>query len=361
MKIICLIESLGSGGAERQLAYLAAQLRMRDHDVEVWTYQQRDFYRYILEDAGVTYRYLEKASSKWKRLLVMYNRLKEAAPESVIAYLDTPSILSCLYKLLGFSYKLIVSERNTTQHITVRDRIKFFLYRFADYVVPNSVSQTIFIAKTFPILKPKIRTITNFVDINYFQPFRGEKYVSHPMISVVVVARVMPQKNPLSFIKAISLLKKDGYVFNVKWYGSHPSAEFYKDCMSLIANLSVSDVFSFMGQTDDTRSVYQAADVFCLPSIFEGYPNALCEAMSCGLPVLCSNVSDIPYVVDDGKNGYLFNPNSIEEMYRSLKRICDLSYEKRKQMGYTSRILAEQKFSMNRFINEYVQLIGEFN
>lgn len=45
---------------------------------------------------------------------------------------------------------------------------------------------------------------------------------------------------------------------------------------------------------------YRKADVFCLPSLYEGYPNVVAEAMSCGLPILCSNVCENPYIVEEG-------------------------------------------------------------
>ena len=97
--------------------------------------------------------------------------------------------------------------------------------------------------------------------------------------------------------------------------------------------------------------------MFCLPSLFEGFPNVVCEAMSCGLPILCSNICDNPLIVEDGGNGILFSPYCAENIADAIIKYINLSEDKKVQMGVRSRELALEKFSSEVFIQKYIDLI----
>lgn len=65
-------------------------------------------------------------------------------------------MLACLIRLAGRRFHLIVSERSLTQRLDLKTRLKFFLYRFSDYVVPNSHAESDFIARNIPALQEEI-------------------------------------------------------------------------------------------------------------------------------------------------------------------------------------------------------------
>lgn len=350
-KIVCLIESLGPGGAERQMSGLAVLLKQHGYEVEVWTYYPNNFYAPALTDAGVKYRYIAEAQSQYKRISVLFRELKQARPDTVIAYLDQACIVACIIKLLGGKFNLIVSERNTTQEITLRDKLKFFLYRFANYVVPNSHTQTDFIAQHYPNLKEKLCCITNFVDTEKFSP--PAQKVENTPIRILTVARIMPQKNTINYIKAIKLAINKGCKFRVDWYGQATDPEYYELCVQTIRDNNLEDVFYFHKPEPAIVKCYQTADIFCLPSIYEGYPNVICEAMCCGLPILCSNVCDNSMIVDDGVNGYLFDPENLSQLSDNIKRCIDLSEKDRLILGNKSRERAIHLFGWDTFITKY--------
>ena len=102
---------------------------------------------------------------------------------------------------------------------------------------------------------------------------------------------------------------------------------------------------------------YRKADVFFLPSLYEGYPNVVAEAMSCGLPILCSNVYENPYIVEEGVNGFLFNPKNVEEIVNAIKRMAELSPEERHEMGMRNRQLCLMRNTEESFLKSYVELI----
>ena len=354
-RIICLIESLSSGGAERQMTYLASELKKANYDVEVWTYYPDDFYLPILQKNNVPYRYIPKAQRKWQRISILRRELKKAKPDIVITYLTTACIVACIIKATGGKFKLIVSERNTTQKLTLRERIKFFCYRFADYIVPNSYTQGELINNNYPNLHNKVKVITNFIDTDRFIPQKKEKTDKHT--SIIVVGRVLPQKNPLMLMQAIKILQDKGLDPRVTWFGEYKDRQFAQICLNKINELGIEQSFIFMPPIPNIAEEYPKYDLFCLPSIFEGFPNVLCEAMSCGLLVVCSNVCDNPNIVVNGENGYLFDPMNAKDIACQIEKIALLFPKQRQQMGSNNRKRILEIFSQNAFIDKYISLI----
>lgn len=354
-KVICLIESLGSGGAERQLTYLASQIKGRGYNVEVWTYYPNDFYAPILEENGVTWKYVADAQPLHKRIWVLKKELKRANPNVVIAYLDTCTTVLSIIKLLGVKFKLIVSERNTTQKLSVRERLKFFFYRWADAIVPNSYTQTEFIRKRYPNLSSKLHTITNFIDTDKFCPPKVK--IKRDKVRILTVARIVPQKNVLRLLEVVKRLKEEGYQFRYDWFGTVTDKIYYQKCLNLIQEYNISDVFEFHKPSKNIVKEYQTTDVFCLPSLYEGFPNVICEAMSCGLPILCSNVCDNPMIVEEGVNGFLFDPELISDMFEKFDSVLTAKRELAQRAGSYYRMQILDKFPKQSFVDYYLNLI----
>ena len=352
-KILCFTDSLISGGAQRQIVGLAKLLHEKGYNVKLIYYHPIEFYKSFLDENGVQNELIQGASDKSRRLFLIAKKIMEFNPDVVISYLDTPNIISCLLKACGMKYKLIASERNTTQTLSKFERIKFFMMRWADFIVPNSYSQEDFIRTHFPKLNSKLYTITNFVDTNVFSPVVLKKTSTCRIISV---GRVTEQKNTMNLLKAIKVIMEKGYDFHVDWYGY--SAPSYKErCEKYINENNLTDVFTFCNPTKEIVNKYRENDVFILPSIYEGFPNVICEAMSCGLPILCSNVCDNATIVKDGDNGYLFNPLSIEDMVEKILCFLTLTTEAKVLMGERSRQLSLKQFSEESFIEKYINLI----
>lgn len=102
---------------------------------------------------------------------------------------------------------------------------------------------------------------------------------------------------------------------------------------------------------------YRKSDVFCLPSLYEGYPNVVAEAMACELPIICSNVYENPYIVEEGVNGFLFDPESIDDMVNAIQKIVSLTNEERRRMGTLNRQLCLKRNTEEEFLNSYIKLI----
>lgn len=358
-RILCFIDSLGPGGAQRQLVGLARFLKERGYDVTVACYHDNLFFADQLLSIGVTYQYLEKAKKTTFRLWHIARYFRKLKPDVVIAYQATPSICACVAKIFNHSFKLIVSERTTTQHTGRNERIRFNLYRLADYVVPNAYSQESYIKTTFPKLANNTITIPNFVDLEHFVPPVERHRREIP--EIMIAASIWPHKNTLGFIDAVAALKAKEYLFHISWYGLNKQHidDYLNQCRQKIDLLGVADYIELKEKTTQIKECYQDADFFCLPSFYEGTPNVICEAMACGLPVVCSDVCDNSKYVLQGENGFLFNPKDTDSIVVAFERLFVLSNEEYESFCYHSRTLAEQKLSKEAFVNSYLKLIEE--
>ena len=353
-RIICFTDNLGSGGAQRQMVGLACMLKERGYDVSVVLYYDTPFYKPLLDDAGIESTVV-KNSNYIGRIWSMYTYFRKNKGATIISYQETPSLIACLLRPFIRCHKLIVSERNTTQNMSKKDKLRFWLYRFADHIVPNSYSQTDFIEKRYPQLKPKITTITNFVDTDFFCPADRSNFASTRTNTVVVVGRHKPQKNFHRFVEAVKIMTDKGINIHIKWYGIF--LEYIENHKAFIESLALSSVIDVYGPTQDIRDAYQTADFFCLPSLFEGFPNVLCEAMSCGLPVICSDVCDNPYIVSTTEGGALFNPLDVMDIAAKIETMISISDEQWHHYADANRRASEQLFSKTSFINKYIDLL----
>lgn len=355
-KVLLFTDILGSGGAQRQLVALACLLKDRGYHVLMLDYWDSDFYNRYLDSKGIEYKHV-LTKGKWNIIKMFVQEVRLFSPQVVISYMENPSIIACIGKLLtNKRFKLIVSERNTTQVNDFATRIRMNLFRIANFIVPNSHSQEFFICKKYPFLKEKVEVITNVIDTNKFCPSECKNIV-HETVRFIVVARVVEQKNVLRFIEAISIAFQKTPNFRVDWYGEPYPESYFEKCEQLVEQFALGNVISFYPATAEIVKVYQEADAFILPSIYEGFPNVLCEAMSCGLPVLASNVCDNPSILNDSAYGYLIDPLNVTDMADKISRFVMMESEQLKKMGQAARVHMVQDFSIASFINNYIKLI----
>lgn len=360
MRVALFIDHLGAGGAQRQIVGLAGMLKERGVEVKVYTYYPNMFYGDLLSQHGVTCEVIEGATGLWRRLVRTRKTLLRAHADVVVAYLDSPSMLACLARRTGGKFKLIVSERNTTQVLTRRERVKFWLYRVADFIVPNSYAQGEFIGAHFPQYRPKTKVIPNFVDLGKFA-FHGQRH-RRPKAVILVVASVWASKNTKGLIEAVRELRSRRDDFIVKWFGLIPDTpilrnrEYMAECQRLVSDRGLDDCFFLYPKTQSIDEEYRQADFFCLPSFYEGTPNVLCEAMASALPVVCSRVCDNPHYVCEGENGFLFDPHDPNDMALKLEAALNLDGQAYAEYSGRSRQIAEREMSEDRFVGQYMAL-----
>lgn len=354
-KVILYTDNLGPGGAQRQLIGLA-YLLSKEYNVKVLCYYDNPFYVSFLKEKNIKYELIKNGNNILKRIIFTLLVVIKEKPNTLIAYQETPSIIACLTRFFFPFFKLIVSERNTTQKMTIKEKIRFNLFRISDYVVPNSYTQETFIIKNCPFLASKTITISNFVQLNHFTPLYHR---TNKPFRIIVAASVIPSKNTLKFIEAVRCVNsKSSRPFIVEWFGIHNYPSTYlNQCQKYISDNNLNNVFHLLPKTKNIVREYQTADALCLPSLFEGTPNTICEGIACGLPIICSDICDNSRFVHDGINGFTFDPTSIESMSNAITRLLNLNDKEIIDFGQYSRTLACKELSERKFLNEYLKII----
>lgn len=355
MKILLFIDGLGSGGAERQLVGLAKILKDNKYQIRVVSYKKNaTFYVPFLEEHKIIF-----CTYNTNKLLGWWVLLKEIykfKPNLIISYLGQANLYACLIRLFN-NTPLIISDRNTNISISLKDKIRFKLYNVADAIVPNSYSQTEFLKLHCKKLINKLYTIINFTDTDYFKPNNSRLEKN---IRIIVVARVVPQKNVLGFIDAIYTLVKDGFDnFNISWYGDKSDEKYVLKCENKIKDYKLDHYISLCGENKHILQTYQESYALCLPSFKEGTPNVICEAMSCGLPILCSAICDNPKYIQEGENGFLFNPNNSDCIANAIKQLLLTESNEIDKIRIKNREKAVKLFSKQKFGDNYIRIINK--
>lgn len=354
-RVILFTDCLGAGGAQRQLVGLAVMLKEIGYDVKVCYYHDSPFYYQYLDDHSVQRELISGAANHVKRIPTLIRYFKKQNPNWIIAYQESPSTFACIAKIIGGKFKLMVSERSTTQKMTWREHVRFFLYRWADVIVPNSHSQGHLLAKRYPWMWSRLAVITNFVDLERFYPLDHQRRET-PII--MIAASIWPSKNALGLIEAVRMLKDRGVKCKIHWYGKTEKwLSLFNECNAKVQKYGLQEMIELLPKTLEIQKKYQEADYFCLPSFYEGTPNVICEAMSCGQIVVCSNVCDNAIYVREGENGFLFDPKSSVDIADKIQKAVEMSDDDYEKYRRNSRIIAENLLSKELFLKRYRELI----
>ena len=165
---------------------------------------------------------------------------------------------------------------------------------------------------------------------------------------IISVARLEPVKGIPYLIRAMSLIKDSNLII----IGDGPERSALE---SLSLRLGLSDRIFILGQLDHNTEFWdrlQEATVFVLPSLSEGLPRVLLEAMTCGLPIVATNVGGIPEIITDGVNGYLVPPRNETALAEAIERVLNddnfrrnASKENRKMArNYAISIIGQQLY-----------------
>lgn len=369
LRVTLVIDDLGPGGAQRQLAMLAAGLRRRGHEVVVLTYRRGDFFAGALEEAGVP---VVRAPSRNRPHLVFAMRaaIRRGAPDAVLAFLPGPSALAELAGLPRRRFAVATSELVLdTSGWSPRRGLRYALHRLADAVVSNSHAQRERMLELAPALAGRASVIVNGIDTDRFTPGEPPDGSAPGRLRLLVPARIRPQKNPFGLLEAVDLLLRDrpDLDITVDWHGEATTGESARNARRAawrraleeeIARRSLGDRFRLREPVEDVVPLYRAADALCLPSFSEGVANAICEAMACGLPVLASRVSDTPRLVDDGRTGFLFDPRAPADMAEAIARLAVMPPAERRAMGLAGRAAIESGYSLEACLDAWDELIA---
>jgi len=195
-------------------------------------------------------------------------------------------------------------------------------------------------------ISKRIRVIYNGVDVNRFTPARYPPRVTK-QIRVFFCGNLTRRKG-VHWLPAIAQrLQKHIQIYYTQ--GLRPGFDFPAG-----AGLRSIGVVPF----EDMPDRYRQMDILLMPTVREGFGLAVAEAMACGLPVVASNCSAIPELLDDGKGGFLCPVGDVNAFAEKINLLAD-SPQLRREMGAYNRSKVEKQFTLERMVEGYQNLFEE--
>lgn len=183
----------------------------------------------------------------------------------------------------------------------------------------------------------KTVAIPNGVDVEAFKPRRGAGKGE----TVIFVGRLIFNKGPQFLVEALPAVATRFPEARFQLIGEGPLRS---ELETRVARAGLGERVRFLGEREDVPALLAEGDLLVRPSLLEGLPLAVLEAMACGLPIIATPVGGTPEVVKDGVNGFLVKPGDVSQL---TERLCDLLADAalRRKMGRANRSLVEQGYS----------------
>lgn len=290
-KILCHINSMGKGGAERVMSNLINMFVEDDIEIVLATEWQADDEYYISEKVrrihvGLTEE--EENVSRISKLLLRYKRLraciKKEQPEIIVAFSKNANYRAIL-AALGTGVPVVVSERSNPsfQYKGIIARTKGeFIYRFAS----GNVFQTEYARDFFSkAIQRKSMVIMNPINSKFLHCEQAQERSK----DIVTVGRLAQFKNQKMMVEAMNLIHSEYPDYILKIYGADYNEGVEEELQGLIEKYSLHENVKLMGNSDTLEKDIIDAALFLLTSNYEGMPNALLEAMAMGLPCIATD------------------------------------------------------------------------
>lgn len=214
------------------------------------------------------------------------------------------------------------------------------------------------------IKKNKLTVIPNGVDTSEFTILSRvdffDKYLNgkNDYKKVVFVGRLDAQKGVEYLIRAVPNVIKKYHKVHFFILGNGNLENMLK---KLAAELDLLNIITFMDMIplEMMPEFYSSADIFCLPSIHEGFPLSIAEALSIGLVIVASATEGIPEAIVENKNGFLVKPKNISQLSEKLIKALTLNDEKLKEIQNNNILLARKKYSWENIVKKIVNIYIE--
>lgn len=324
MRLALVISQLEAGGAERVMSTLASYWADHGHDVTLITFWSASSDAYPLSprikrialglgNQSATRR--QSLTANWQRARALRRTLRSACPQAVISFMDTTNMITLL-ATRGLGVPVIVSERTHPAHHAIgamRNCARRRLYPLAEAVVAPSNGVGDWLAGF--LRREAVHVIPNPV-----RPARGgagRKPADRSGDRVVVaMGRLDAAKQIDYLLRAFALCRPHHTDWCLAVMGDGPER---RNLETLAAELGIADKVRWMGMVAEPTEVLNHADLFVMSSRYEGFPNALLEAMACGLASVSFDCPSGPgEIIRHGIDGFLIPPQDLEGLAAAM-------------------------------------------
>lgn len=352
MNITCVIPTLGPGGAERVITYLAAGLTKRGHQVTVLTLSKSvpDFYAL---SAGITRVELDlpafKKQSIWgsfKRLKLLCQALRSTRPNLVINFMTHSVSVACAASEIPFIFG---------DHLDISKVPVWWWGPLRSWALNRAAAVTVLSMrdKTYTqVYYPQWKTSLVFnpafpvVQTPYPRPeFLGAGH------NIVAMGRLTAQKGFDLLLQSWHKIAPRFERWQLNIIGAGPEEASLK---RLVESLGLKDSVRLIPPVQNVAAVYQHTDLYAMSSRTEGFPMVLLEAMSAGLPVVSFDCTGPDAIVRDNIDGYLVPPGDTQAFADQLALLM-IDEQKREEFSACA-VEVVQRFSYQKFIDAYEAL-----
>jgi GalNAc-alpha-(1->4)-GalNAc-alpha-(1->3)-diNAcBac-PP-undecaprenol alpha-1,4-N-acetyl-D-galactosaminyltransferase len=352
MKILLLTSSLGSGGAERVATTLAnAWASGSDEVILVPTFSGGGESFYILSDS-VKLIFLSQlaglASSNSKRYVQRFFALRKLVcdqrPDVVVSFLPNVNIAALLVNTFSGVPSVICERSDPTQQPigTLWALACKALYRMADCVVVQTESVAGAIGQLYGGLR-NVTVIPNPIPqaLDRWQVSADREGPRRVLLSM---GRLAKEKQVQHIISTFALVQTDHPEWDLHIYGDGPMAESLR---KQVQQAGLAERIFFKGNTPEPWAVMAQADAFVMTSAYEGFPNALLEAMAVGLPCVAYDCRSGPRELSrDGQDALLVAPNIESDLRNALHNVMNNS-TLRQTLGEQARQSVLARYSLS--------------
>jgi glycosyltransferase involved in cell wall biosynthesis len=300
-----------------------------------------------------------------RRFLAIYKRER---PDVVLHFTIKPNIYGTLAaKLAGVASINNVSGLGTVFLIeNLVSKVARGLYRFAfrfphKVFFQNNDDRELFIR--YGLIRPERTGLVpgSGVDLARFRPQPSPEKTANAPFTFLMVARVLYEKGIVEYFEAARQVRATlgADKVRVQLLGGLDEAGGVGVPRATFEQWLAEGTVEHLGTSDNVAEHLHRADCVVLPSYREGTPKTLLEAAACGKPLVTTDVPGCRETVEHGRNGYLCQVRSADDLAAKLLQMAQLAPERLAAMGAASRELAEEKFDEQLVLREYLTAVAE--
>lgn len=362
MKILYVITSLASGGAQRVVCDLADVMFEKGHEVKIAYLTGEVLTQPNCKEIELIKIGLHNPKKLLLAYIKLYKIIKKFKPDVVHSHMVHANILTRLVRISTPIDKLISTAHSNNEGGALRMLGYRLTHRLANLSTNVSEKATQAFEDVGAVPKDGMQTVYNGISLEKFNHIpearaRLEKELdlNRSCKVVLAVGRFNEQKDYPNLLQAISLLKKEvNYPFKVIIAGD---GELSRVVEEKIDSLNLKEDVLLLGRRTDIPELMSAADLFVLPSKYEGFGLVVAEAMACECLVVATDCGGVAEVLNSPE--FLVPSSNALFLMKKIKFALELDAEERKKVIVKNLNHVRESFSLDRVIEKWVALYYE--